>query len=223
MLNHLYPRVLLSVFTACASIPMLAAENGEHPPVTSRSVWRANNETVEKVRAACLNSGIRATECFVQQMQKAGASPEAIAFVHLLHDDAYLAKFQNTGPVSIAWVIYPYRANSNTGCLLVNGLPPVVDIDDLSRLPVAKLKSDPGWKTLAEKHPKAMLWPDDRSGMSGIREIQTPGGGQEFIAGYLVLEGCHACARLARVHYAFDFDATGKLLGAHFLDLQAMQ
>ena len=156
-------------------------------------------------------------------MQKAGASPQAIAFLHEMHNDAYLAKFEDTGRVSIAWAIYPYRANSNTSCLLVNGTPRLVDVDDLSRLPHSQLKSDAGWTTLVAKHPKAMLWPADRSGMTGVAAESSGGGGQRFLVDYMVLDGCHACARLARVHYAFDFDSTGRLLGVRFVDLNALQ
>jgi hypothetical protein len=120
-------------------------------------------------------------------------------------------------------VIYPYRANSNTGCLLVNGTPRMVDVDDLSRLSLTQLKSDAGWTTLVAKYPKAMLWPADRSGMTGVKAESSGGGGQRFLVDYLVLNGCHACARLARVHYAFDFDNTGRLLGARFVDLNPLQ
>jgi len=215
---------LVLSFIATAAPLWLQAESVLYPAVTSRAVWHPDAKTLEKARTACLSAPPQSvSKCFVRQMQDNGASQQAIAFAHLLHDDAYLAKFQDTGRVSIAWVIYPFRANSNTACLLVNGLPAVVDIDDLSRLPRAKLKSDPVWKALLASHPKAMLWPDDRSGMTGVSETPLPGGGQRFVAGYLVLEGCHACARLARVRYSFEFDNSGRLLGARFLDLQAIQ
>jgi len=215
----------LSIIAAGGPIPMRAADTAEYPAVTSRAVWQADTETFQKARTACLNTAQsqNVNDCFAQQMQKAGASSEALTFMKRLHNDAYLAKFQETGRVSIAWIMYPFRANTNTGCLLVNGTPSLVDIDDLSRLPRAKLKSDPGWVTLIAKHPQATLWPGDRSGMTGVKVESLPGGGQRFVADYLVLEGCHACARLARVHYAFEFDDMGRLLGARFVDLQPIQ
>lgn len=215
----------LSITAASAAIPMRAADTAEYPAVTSRAVWQADAETFQKARTACLSNpqSHSVDDCFAQQVQKAGASPEALVFMKRLHNDAYLAKFQDTGRVSIAWIMYPFRANSNTGFLLVNGTPSLVDIDDLSRLPRTKLKSDPGWVTLIAKHPQATLWPGDRSGMTGVKVESLPGGGQRFIAEYLVLEGCHACARLARVHYAFEFDDMGRLLGARFVDLQTIQ
>jgi hypothetical protein len=37
--------------------------------------------------------------------------------------------------------------------------------------------------------------------------------GREIIVGYQLGGLCHACAIVARLQYAFDFDAGGKLLG----------
>lgn len=194
------------------------------PAVSAQAVWQPDATILKNARATCASTGYpQLGSCFAQQMQKAGASPEAIAFMHEMHNDAYLAKFQDTGRVSIAWAIYPYRANANSACLLVNGTPRLVDVDDLSRLPQSRLKSDAGWTTLVAKHPKAALWAADRSSMTGVTAESTQGGGQRFLVEYMVLDGCHACARLARVHYAFDFDTTGRLLGARFVDLNALQ
>lgn len=192
--------------------------------MSARAVWQPDAKTLEEARSACANTAYPALgDCFTHEMEKAGASPQAIAFAHQLHNDAYLVKFENTGRVSIAWITYPFRANTNSGCLLVNGTPRLVDVDDLSRLPLSQLKSDAGWRKLIAKHPKAMLWPGDRSGMSGVSAEAAEGGGQRFSVNYMVLDGCHACARLAQVRYAFDFDTTGRLLGARFLDLKTLQ
>ncbi len=214
----------ISMYSRLYSVALATSLMAVSVAVTSRAVWRPDNKTLQKARQSCASAAYPGLgECFARQMQQAGASPEAVAFTNRLHNDAYLAKFQDTGRVSIAWIVYPFRANTNTGCLLVNGTPPVADVDDLSSLPSAGLKSDPGWKALLAKHPRAMLWPGDRSGMTGVTAESLPGGGQRFIADYLALDGCHACARLARIHYAFDFDLTGRLLGAHFLNLQTLQ
>lgn len=193
------------------------------PPVDARAVWQPDADTLKKARSACTSVAYpELGDCFVRQMQEAGASPEAVAFLRSMHNDAYLAKYQNTGRVSIAWVIYPFRANSNTACLLVNGTPPSLDVDDLSRLPRERLISSSKWRALVAKYPKATLWPDDRSGMTGVGVASLPGGGQRFIANYLALDGCHACARLAHIRYAFDFDVTARLLGVRFIDLQSL-
>jgi hypothetical protein len=211
----------IGLLAGALSIP--AQTTPAEPPVDARAVWKPDTETLQKARSECASAAYpKLGTCFVEQMQKAGASPEAVAFMHRLHNEGYLVKYQNTGRVSIAWVMYPFRANQNTGCLLVNGMPSLVDLDDLSRLPREGLQSSSGWRELVAKYPKAALWPGDRSGMTGAGVKSLPGSGQRFIVNYLALDGCHACARLAGIRYGFDFDAAGRLLGVRFLDLRAL-
>jgi hypothetical protein len=213
--------LLVSFFGIVASIRAQTA--AVVPPVDARAVWQPDADTLKKARSACTSVAYSELgNCFLRQMQEAGASPEAVGFLRSMHNDAYLAKYENTGRVSIAWVIYPFRANANTAGLLVNGTPPSLDVDDLSRLPRDRLISSSKWRALVARYPKATLWPDDRSGMTGIHVASLPGGGQRFVVNYLALDGCHACARLALIRYAFDFDVTARLLGVRFIDLQAL-
>lgn len=221
-------RRFLELATALPAITVFvfAQTPSAKPPsaISAQAVWQPDATTLKNARAACAGTAYAELgSCFAQQMQRAGASPQAVAFLHEMNNDAYLAKFQDTGRVSIAWAMYPFRANANTACLLVNGTPRLVDVDELSQLPQNRLKSDAGWIALVAKYSRAALWPADRSGMTGVTAEPTQGGAQRFLVDYLVLDGCHACARLARVHYAFDFDNTGRLLGARFVDLNALQ
>ncbi len=89
---------------------------------------QAPRETCTKV------PGPQFGECFVQQMQAAGAPPQAVAFMHRI------TKF----------------------------------------ITVKKL----------------------------------PDGGQRFVVPYVLVDGCHACARVGALQLAFDFDSAGKFLGA---------
>jgi hypothetical protein len=213
----------LAIGLLASALSIHAQTTPAEPPVDARAVWKPDNETLKRARSACASAAYPAMgKCFAEQMQKAGASPEALEFMHRMHNDAYLVKYQDTGRVSIAWVIYPFRANQNTACLLVNGTPSLVDVDDLSRLPRDSLQSSSGWKALVAKYPKADLWPGDRSSLTGVRVESLPGSGQRFVVNYLALDGCHACARLATIRYAFDFDVTARLLGARFLTLRAL-
>jgi len=189
--------------------------------VSSRAAWQPDEQALRQAREACQTLAFPGLgECFVKQMQKSGASPDAIAFSRGLHDEGYLQKFEETGRVDIAWVTYPFRANENNGCLLVNGTPPQLDPDNLSQLPRRQLNSDAAWKALLAKHPRATLWSGDRSRETGVR-AEPRSAGQRFVVDYRVLDGCHACARLGIVHYAFDFDANGKFMRSVYLDVQA--
>jgi hypothetical protein len=158
--------------------------------------------------------------CFARGMQRAGASEKAVALTHRLNDEAYLNNFIESGRVDLAFVTYPYRANQNEACLLVNGNPAIIDVDDLRQLPQEAMKRDEAYRSLAEKNPNVSLWPGDRSDLSTVIPGTLGGGGQRFVVGYWLLNGCHACARLATVKFAFDFDADGKILGARFVSLQ---
>lgn len=229
ILVAMHPRLHSGVLAAVVLSFAVAAyaqapETKAQPAVSAQAVWQPNDQTLQQARTACAQIAYpELGNCFVQQMQKAGASAQAVAFMHEMHNEAYLVKFENIGRVSIAWAVYPFRANANTACLLVNGTPRLLDVDDLSQIPLNRLKSDAGWLALVAKHPNAMLWPADRSGMTGVTAKTSGGGGQRFLVNYMVLDGCHACARLARMHYAFDFDNTGRLLGVRFVDLKALQ
>lgn len=219
---HSFPLAAAVILTGTQMFGQ-GADTQKYPPVTAKAVWDAGAQAIQKARAACANQSYPALgACFAEQMKRAGATPEALAFMKRLHDEAYLAKFQDTGRVSIAWVVYPYRANTNTGCLLVNGTPALVDVDDTPALETKSMKSSPEWQKLVAKHPGATLWPADRSGMTGVQETKKEGGGQEFTVEYLALNGCHACARLAQIRYAFDFDLDGRFLGTRFIDLKPM-
>jgi hypothetical protein len=214
-----------AIALACFAIAVRSQQetSGDAIPsrVSPRAAWQPDEGALRQAREACQTLAFPGLgECFVKQMQNAGASPAAVAFSRQLQNEGYLQKFQETGRVDIAWVTYPFRANENSGCLLVNGTPWQVDVDNLSRLPRRPLNADNAWKTLLMEHPHATLWSGDRSGATGVRAEQDSAGGQRFVVDYRVLDGCHACARLGIVHYAFNFDVTGKFMGAVYLDVQ---
>ena len=154
--------------------------------------------------------------CFASQMSKFGASPEAVAFTKLTGNTGFMRDFRETGRVDIAYVNYPFRANENQGCLLVNGTPRTVDVDDLSLLPNNDLMKNSRYAALFKKYPNIAIFPGDRSGTDYPVAQILPGGGQRFVVSYWLTSGCHACERVGTVSYAFAFGANGKFLGAKF-------
>ena len=77
-------------------------------------------------------------------MEKAGAPPAAVAFARRVDRQGYLVAFRETGRVDVAFAEYPFLANENAVCLLVNGTPPAIDVDDLSGLDRRALAANPG-------------------------------------------------------------------------------
>ena len=190
--------------------------------IGSGAVWQPGMQFMQSVRLACSNAGSNYGDCLISQMPGAGAPPKAVAFSRLLERESdgqigYMRDFHKTGRVDIAYVYYPIRANENQGCLLVNGSPPIIDVDDLKLLAEDRMKSDPSYAALASANLKVEIFPGDRGGTTYPEVEALPQGGQRFIVSYYLLKGCHACARLGTASFAFDFDSAGKFLGTRFL------
>ena len=79
--------------------------------------------------------------CFAAAMASAGAPPAALEFTRRLDNEAYLqALNEYGGPVAVAHVFYPFRANENNAWLLVNGTPALIDVDDRRYLALAAMR-----------------------------------------------------------------------------------
>lgn len=189
------------------------------------AVWRPGSAAMNAVREQCAkgqpsNFG----DCLISKMPEQGASAEAVAFSKELEKKngqiGFITAFQESGPVDVAAVDYPLRANENTGCLLVNGMPGMIDIDQLSLLPKQDLEKDPGYIQLKNKFPRATLFPGDRSDTTCPKAQKLAGGGERFVASYHIQNGCHACERIGLASIAFDFKPSGEFAGAKFLRLE---
>lgn len=186
------------------------------------SVWRPSVKVMDKIRQECANSsGQVFEECVVSAMAKSGASPEAVAFAKSSGNLAYIRDFQDTGRVDVAYVEYPFRANENQGILLVNGFPQIIDVDNLNVLPKGELQRDPLYVQLARKFPNISIWPGDRNSSKDISAETSPGGGQRFILGYRLLDGCHACQLLGYAKFAFQFDGLGNFTSIKLIGVES--
>src|SRR5215469_18738980 len=131
--------------------------------------------------------------CFLDAMKSAGASDEAMAFVkEFAAGDglAYVRAFRDTGRVDIAYIEYPYRANDLDGVLLVNGTPPVIDVDDYKFFSKEHLRKNADYAALLQKYPNANVFPGDRYRTEPPKAI-TSGNEQTFQVEYLIQNGCH--------------------------------
>ena len=66
---------------------------------------------------------------------------------------------------------------------------------------------------IATAHPKVAIFPGDRFGEGAVVATARYGGGQRFEVEYVLVDGCHACARLGTLRLGFDFDGQAKYLG----------
>lgn len=216
--------VLVQAFAQgmAASPPPASAPMGK---ITAASVWQAPQDFLTKAHKACDTSmsAISFPECFMNQISVAGAPPEAVAFTRALYQQSdgqvgIMNAFKSFGPVDIAQVLYPLRANDNYGLLLVNGDPSMLDVDDLKRLDRTGMDQDTWYQGLKKKFPQVDIWPGDRSAsIPWPRVQQLPDGGIEFIVPYPLINGCHACEHVGTARFGWEFDASGKFLKTVFL------
>lgn len=213
--------VLMQILLACLA-SAASMQPGKSPrdfqTVGPAAIWNPDQAAMRAIRQKC--SPLSPPEfgaCFISGMKDSGASPEAVAFAKSMEDPAFLRAFRKVGPVDVAYVTYPFRANQNEACLLVNGNPPRVDIDALQTLPQEEMKRDPVYRELVAKSPEALLFAGDRYETDYPTVENLNSGGNRFIASYDLKNRCRACELLGIVKFGFDFDAKGTFLGAKFL------
>src|ERR1700722_4675029 len=187
------------------------------PPLTESAVWNPSADVLAGIRTKCDGGDPTPIEnCFLDEMKSAGASPEAVAFAKSLASSGviYLRAFRKVARVDVAYIQYAFRANEVEGVLLVNGNPSLIDVDDDSQYPQAELQKYPAYAALANAFPNISIWPADRSNPQ-LPKLDLGGfGRQTFLVDYILRDGCHACATVGTVTFAFAFDGDGKYQGA---------
>ena len=213
------------LFTGLVSIALTAyavSQNGSAASENSDkigplAVWQPPQDFIAKAHAACDQSNPpNYSKCFIDQMSGAGAPPRAVSFTLMLYRQSdgqvgIMTAFEKVGPVDVARVLYPLRANDNYGLLLVNGDPPILDVDDLKKLDQAAMDQNPMYRAVKQKYTATTLFPGDRSGSVWPQVKPLPDGGQQFILGYPLMNGCHACANVGLALFSWDFNAKGKV------------
>ncbi len=182
-------------------------------PVGPDAVWTLPPSFLQAMHKACdKRTPGRFGECFVSQMQKAGAPEPALAFARRTGNQGYLRDFRDTGKVDIAHAEYPFRANENRVCFLVNGEPPMIDMDDLSLIRADALAENATYAALVKRFPNLSIFPGLRFGVTAPGAANLKNGGQRFMLDFLLRDGCHACAVVGSMKVAYDFDVNGKFI-----------
>lgn len=203
-------------FAAC----LTAQSKARSAKLVAAAVWQMPPQFVSAAHTACDHldpSG----ECWIGQMAKAGASAEAVTFTGELYEKSHgdfgiMAGFHDQGPVAFAWITYPLRANTNSGFVLVNGQPPILNVEDLKLLDTKTMKESSQFQDLKGQFPDVDVWPGDRDGKIWPNSQAGADGGIQFTVGYPLRNGCHACAHAGYAIFNWNFDAQGKFLGTAF-------
>ena len=194
--------------------------------IGDEAVWNAGKEDLRAIDQACGNSSAAAySACFIDQMG-GYASSDAVAFTQLLASQkpqrlGYLAGMRESGIVDLGYVSYPGNAQPSQSWALMNGVPALINVDDLSLLPKAEMENDARFKALRNDHPTLQLAVMDNQRQPGSSpQIEPLGeGGNRFVVPYTLKEDCAGCVPLAHVSFGFDFDAAGQFLGVKFLSI----
>lgn len=211
---HATAVLVLICFFLTATQEVLAKEQKGKQSIGPGAIWEPITKVLENIHQKCADLNAPSFgECFAAAMEELGAKPEAVAFTRLTGNGAYMRDFRETGRVDVAYVEYPFRANEIQGVLLVNGFPPIIDVDNLNAVAKGQLQKDPLYIHLVKDFPEVSVWPGDRS-EKDVPVIETPpGGGQRFILTYRLLNGCHACELIGSAQFAFQFDSLGNFTG----------
>jgi hypothetical protein len=188
--------------------------------IDASSVWQLPPQFLAAAHATC-DSSSHIVDCIINQMSKAGAPTTAVTFTRELHKQSHgdfgiMTGFQGEGPVAVAWITYPLRANTNYGLLFVNGKPLIINVENLKLLDRKTMVQSPQFQDLKNQFPQVDVWPGDRDGKTWPESQAGPNGGTQFVVAYPLINGCHACARAGLAIFTWNFDAQGKFLGTSF-------
>lgn len=148
-------------------------------------------------------------DCLLEQMRKGGASASAVAFTQRLiaaDSPGYVSAWKQAGPVGIATIAYPFRANTNQGTMLVPASGDPIDIDAYSLTAGDKGRAD--YRAMIADHPDAFPVPPGEVALG-----KTPAGNLRVLV-TTPSATCHACAPAASIVVGYDFDAAGHFLFA---------
>ncbi len=203
------------------SFQLLAqSENGD-VVIDSSALWQPGMSIMQNIRETCdtarhQNFGT----CFLEQMKKSGATGNAIEFARMTGNQGYLRDFRKFGNISVAYSVFPFRANENQVCYLVNSPHEMIDIDDYKLMPVKEIQKNKTYQKIFKKYPNVDIWPGDRSGTNYPQYNHLSNNGIRLIANYQLHNSCHACEVIGYANFAFDFDRSGKFLGVKVIDVE---
>ena len=221
--------VALAVVAVASLVTFLQVEANHEieDQIGDRAVWSASADDLNTIGQTCKNPDAAGySECFIEQMGGL-ASSDAVAFTQLLAAQksprlGYLAGLRESGLVDLGYVVYPGSTDPGRGWVLLNGIPALVNLDDLSMLPKAEMEKDARFSALKKNHPQMQLGVDNDERMPDkLPQVeQLADGGERFVIPYSLKETCSGCPALARASFGFDFDGAGRFLGVKFLSIE---
>ena len=190
-------------------VGLISTASASNTVYSSASVWKIN---AQQAFTALMSCDTAASVCVAKKMKQLGASTAALKFSAILKNEAYLARFQEQGRVDLGTVIYPFRANTNSAYVLLNGQPDMVNTEIAK---IAGLEQDPSFKQLKKKYKNLEFWGTNAQFVKNNKM----NAGTNYVFNYLLKDGCRACAAPASAQVEFRFNGQGKFLGTQFIKI----
>lgn len=191
--------------------------------VGASAVWLPAPNQLSAIQGACRSQLETYSQCFLEQMTNSGASDDAVAFAQNYADQhrgtiAFLNGFRPVDAVDVGYAFFPLDADFQQRWLLLNGVPAIIDVDDLALLPHAEMEKDPAYRAVHRRYPRVTVFDGDRS-LENTPAATTLADGQSFTIDYPLKDGCRACALLGQATFAFNFDESGQLDKVRFVKI----
>jgi hypothetical protein len=172
-----------------------------------RHVWRLSDDAITDLHHCAGSSRL---DCVRKVMRRHGASPGAFEFYR--RTGWFLSDLKDIGgPVVVATLVNPWRANENAQPALVGGTPAVVYPEKVKVI----VENDPGFKALQAESPRLLFW---KSGPTFEASTITADG-VSIVFRYRLLDGCHACPVRGWARIEFVFSPRGIYRRAKLLDV----
>jgi len=192
--------------------------------ITAAAKWEIPANFVSDAHTTCdkVTPSTKFNGCVIDQMSKAGAPAEAVAFTRELQKQTggevgIMSGFHPVGPVDIAWITYPLRQTH--GLLLLNGKPRIINVEDLKLLDQKSLQASFQFQDLQNQFPQVALFPGDRDGKTWPNSQTGNSGGLQFIIGYPLRNGCETCAHAGFALFTWNFNPGGRFMGTSFMGM----
>src|SRR6185312_8160471 len=202
----------LAVIAVASLITFLQVEANHETDdqISEEAIWNAGPEDLSAIGQACkITDPARYRDCFIEQMGEY-ASSDAVAFSQMMASQksphlGYLAGLREYGVVDLGYVVYPGNGNMHQGWALVNGIPAVVNLDDVTILPKSAMEKNAQYTALRQIHPQMQLVVNDeeRKADSAPQIERLAGNGERFVVRYSLQESCAKCAPLAQAIFGF--------------------
>jgi hypothetical protein len=198
--------------------------------IGEEAIWNAGPEDLSAISQACkITDASRYRDCFIDQMGEY-ASSDAVAFAQMLASQksprlGYLTGLREYGLVDLGYVVYPGTQKLHQGWALLNGIPALINLDEVAVLPKSAMEKDTQYAALHQLHPQMQLVVngEQRKADTSPQIERLPGEGERFVVPYSLQDPCAGCAPLAQAMFGFDFDDGGKFMGIKFLRVEDVQ